>query len=84
MQSPSNTTYTQTAPDLQNTLSPDNQYFDDMTKQKLIDALDQIKTVCEHCYFDCNGPEHNDYYVLNKALDQIQDIVDSALKKKKD
>lgn len=50
-----------------------------MKKNRYTCALEQIKTVCEHCYFDCEGPEHNDYYVLDRAIQDIEEIVKKAL-----
>ena len=37
-----------------------------MTNKKLIEALEQIKTLCDDRYFPCEGPEHNDFYLLDR------------------
>lgn len=52
-----------------------------MTDKKLIEALEQIKTLCDQRYFDCEGPEHNDFYVLDKTLQNIEEIVEKTFKK---
>ena len=46
-----------------------------MTNKKLIEALEQIKTLCDNRYFICEGPEHNDFYVLDRTLQNIEEIV---------
>jgi hypothetical protein len=50
-----------------------------MTKQQLIDSIKEIEELCESAYLDCNGPEHEDFYVLSKKLEQITDITKLAL-----
>ena len=52
-----------------------------MTDKKLIEALEQIKTLCDQRYFSCEGPEHNDFYVLDRTLQNIEEIVKKTLKK---
>ena len=56
-----------------------------ITKQQLTEALEQIKQLCESRYSDTSVyvNEHNDYYVLDKILDNIEDVVKSVLEKKK-
>jgi hypothetical protein len=50
-----------------------------MTKQQLINSIKEIKELCESAYLDCNGPEHEDFSVLSKKLEQITDITKLAL-----
>mgnify|MGYP000908123944 FL=1 len=50
-----------------------------MTKQQLINSIKEINVLCETAYLDCNGPGHEDFYVLSKKLDQITDITKLAL-----
>ena len=52
-----------------------------MTNKKLIEALEQIKTLCDDRYFPCEGPEHNDFYLLDRILQNIEEVVEKTLKK---
>ena len=56
-----------------------------ITKQQLTEALEQIKQLCASRYADTSAyvNEHNDYYVLDKILYNIEDVVKSVLEKKK-